>query len=641
MRIANLRVVNFRCLAKLNVRFDQLTILMGRNGSGKSSILNALRTFFMPNATITKEDYFNGNLDEPIEIELQFTDFTSDEANDLACYIQNGTMTVTKHISFNNETDRFTQEYFASSAQIPEFATIRQIDGARNKINKFNEITSQFPGLERGKSETQVLDQMANYEKQHPELTKLLESRGTFFGAHNVGGGKLDNYTKLVFLPAVKEATDEVDGKNSSINKLLDILVMQKIKNRDDLIQFKKDMQEKITEKYSPKNLGGLEELSQRITQTLNRYAPGSSVELQWSKVQQPEIALPSVLTNVFEDEYGGNIVNKGHGLQRALILTVLEQLATTIIKDQYSEETQETNEKEKTHRIDTIIAIEEPELYLHPSRAKYLSKILAQLANPENNTKTAHMQIIYTTHSPYFVGLDRFDSMRVCRKIKDSIEIPHTEINFTDLKSTAQKFEQLNDRSVQYRDINQNFKVRSANAITTTINEGFFADFVVFTEGVSDSAAILKVQEIKNKEWDKYAIAVIPVYGKINLIRIKVIFDALKIPNYTIFDKDENSKVNEKIFRLLNVDVKYPPTDKIQDTWAYNDRDLEDEIKKALTAPVYEQIWADVKNEIECRDNGINKNADAVSRFVEIAYEKKHTLKHLEDIIEKIGKGV
>ena len=636
MRIANLKVSNFRCLEKLHVRFDQLTIFMGRNGSGKSSILNTLRTFFMPDVRITREDFFNGNLDKPIEIELQFTDFTSDESTDLACYIQNGTMTVVKRISFNKESGRFTPEYFAFFAQIPEFAEIRQIEGAKTKITKFNEIRLKFSGLEVGKSESHVLEQMVNYEKQHPELTKLLETKGTFFGAHNVGGGKLDNYTKLVFLPAVKEATDEVDGKNSSITKLLNILVMQKIENRDDLLQFKKDMQKKIAEKYGSENLGGLDKLSQRITKTLNRYAPGSSVELQWSEVQQPAIVLPSVLTNVFEDEYGGSVINKGHGLQRALILTVLEQLATTISTDQCLEEQEETVSREKIHRIDTIIVIEEPELYLHPSRAKYLSKILLQLANSKNNTKNTHTQIIYTTHSPYFVGLDRFDSMRVCKKIKNHASIPHTKITFTDLKSVAQKFEQLNDREIQYADVEKYFKVKSANIITAAINEGFFADFVVLTEGISDSSVIWKVQEIKSKNWDKYAISVIPAGGKQNLIRIKTIFDALKIPNYTIFDKDETDD-NDRLFRLLDVDKNNLPTHKICATWAYSDRDLEDEFKNALSEPVYDQIWAEVKNEIGCREK-MYKNAEAVARFVEIVYEKGFVLKHLENILEKIS---
>src|SRR5271157_4911118 len=68
------------------------------------------------------------------------------------------------------------------------------------------------------------------------------------------------------------------------------------------------------------------------------------------------------------------------------------------------------------------LLAIEEPELYQHPNRQRHLSKILLQLASGGTPGVAEKTQIIYATHSPLFVGLDRFNQIRLLRK-KDNGE--------------------------------------------------------------------------------------------------------------------------------------------------------------------------------------------------------------------------
>ena len=54
------------------------------------------------------------------------------------------------------------------------------------------------------------------------------------------------------------------------------------------------------------------------------------------------------------------------------------------------------------------VLMIDEPELYQHPNRQRHMSEILLTLAN--KSTSGREMQIIYTTHSPHFAGIDRLD---------------------------------------------------------------------------------------------------------------------------------------------------------------------------------------------------------------------------------------
>ncbi len=54
------------------------------------------------------------------------------------------------------------------------------------------------------------------------------------------------------------------------------------------------------------------------------------------------------------------------------------------------------------------VLAIEEPELYQHPSRQRHLASVLLNLAEGALPGVAKNTQVIYTTHSPLFVGLDR-----------------------------------------------------------------------------------------------------------------------------------------------------------------------------------------------------------------------------------------
>lgn len=46
MRIEKVRIENYRCLHSLEMKLDELTVLIGANSMGKSSVLKALGWFF-------------------------------------------------------------------------------------------------------------------------------------------------------------------------------------------------------------------------------------------------------------------------------------------------------------------------------------------------------------------------------------------------------------------------------------------------------------------------------------------------------------------------------------------------------------------------------------------------------------------
>ena len=461
MIIKSIEVKNFRSVRETCLDCDNLTAIVGRNGAGKSSFLYALEIFYDTAATITEEDFFCRDMVCPIEIRVTYADLRDDEKEEFSPYIKGDELIVTKRIL--SEDGRITQRYYAAALQIPQFAAIRTKAAKSERLRGWNElvVSGELADLGgRARSAEDVDRLMGQYEANNPQLMKPIEREEQFFGPKNIGGGKLDKYTKYVLVPAVREASDEVTGRRGAIYQILDMIVLRKINARKDIQEFKLEFEERVKKLYSSENLRELPELGASISRTLEKFAPGSLLNLGWGEVKPPEVPLPAPKATLVEDDFEGEISRKGHGLQRALIVTLLQYLATIVPVESTGEE---SFEKEKlvsrTKALDTsrgpdlILAIEEPELYLHPSRCRYLADLLLQLVEKPDVEFDANNQIIYTSHSPYFVDLHRFDQIRLIRKVPspDSF-VPQSVVRRFSLSQAAEKLKEVfNTSTVEF----------------------------------------------------------------------------------------------------------------------------------------------------------------------------------------------
>ena len=175
--------------------------------------------------------------------------------------------------------------------------------------------------------------------------------------------------------------------------------------------------QKEFTEKYKKILRGDIKReistLSDSLSKTLNDYAPNTKVDLSWETLENFEIPQPSAIAKLIEDEYSAPVDRTGHGLQRIFIMTLLQHLATTRERVQ-----------EDTSVVDLptlVLVIEEPELYQHPNSQRHISEIFLALSERNVSGITPKIQIVYSTHSPHFVGLDRIDQIRLLKKVKHS----------------------------------------------------------------------------------------------------------------------------------------------------------------------------------------------------------------------------
>jgi len=657
MIIKSVEVKNFRSIRETCLDCDNLTAIIGRNGAGKSSFLDAIDTFYDIASPITEEDFFNRDMGSTIEIRVTYSNLRDDEKEEFQPYIKDDRLIVTKRIS--SENDRIMQRYYAAALQIPRFAEIRAKPGKRECVSAWNEMvdSDELPNLGgKVRSADEVERLMSEYEANHPEFMEPIEREEQFFGPRNIGGGKLDKFTKYVLVPAVRKASDEVSGKKGAIYQILDMIVLRKINAREDIQKFKSEFEERVIKLYSSENLTELPELGNSISQTLEKFAPGCQLKLGWDEVKPPEIPLPPARITLVEDSFEGEITRKGHGLQRALIVTLLQHLAMGVpieptVEDLDEEETDISKPKglEISQGPDLILAIEEPELYLHPSRCRYLHNLLLQLSEKPGIGLGASNQIIYTSHSPYFIDLHHFDQIRMVRKIPspDSLA-PQSVVAHFSLEHAKEKIAKV--CNVDPDDFTRNsFRARVIPIMNTIVSEGFFTDVVVVVEGLSEVGILWKLQEIMKKNWSRLGIVIVPAGGKNNIDRPVVIFQGLSIPTYFIFDADSHligkgekekdaRNRNHRYLRLASVPIEDFPDTQVHKTWAVFKDTLEGILKKELGDKTFLFIQKEVASELGYDEmSRVNKNIEGATRFIELIYEKRYRIPTLEEIIEKI----
>lgn len=438
--------------------------------------------------------------------------------------------------------------------------------------------------------------------------------------------------------------------KKGVVLQLIDVLVMRSVNKRSDVRKLNDEFERRVKEVYNHDNLKELGHLAAMITELLAQYAPGAELDLAFGEIVPPKIPLPPAIASLVEDNFRCPISYTGHGLQRALIFALLQQLSITDLSPEVEvEEGSEASDSEdkKLYVPDLILGIEEPELYLHPSRSRYLSKAMDDLSKNVDSMDEARTQILLATHSPYFVDMGNFDRIRLTRKVPAEEHEPlQCKLSQYSLAEAAERLAEISGKDSDDFTA-QSFAARAAPIMTSMVNEGFFADVVVVVEGVADAAIIWAMQEILGKKWDGRGIAIVPAVGKNNIDRPVVVFTGLGIPTYHVFDgdrsyegkKEEGGAIrsNSILLKLAGADVEKFPATQSHQNWAVFSGDIETELKS-----IGEEVFNTLRDRVSVelgydRPTTVLKNPHAATRFMELLYEEGHRVKILEDIVEHV----
>jgi hypothetical protein len=352
---------------------------------------------------------------------------------------------------------------------------------------------------------------MDTWEGENPDQLSDAEVSDTHLFGFN-GRGKLAELFDFVFVSADFRAAEETaDTKDSIFGKIL-----QRAVDRTGLQSAVSDLTEKFEQEYDALNhlyLGDqLQALGDELTDEMATYTRAREIQLNASLPSiRPQF--PRIDVQVSDSIVRTPVERQGHGLQRTLLVGALTVLSR--------------RSSQGASPAQMFLAIEEPELFQHPTQARAFASVLRSIA-----TDRAHgVQIAYATHSPYFVEPRFFDEVRRATTVRRKDETcASTRL------TTAGLDEVCNHLSGYIKDVN--IRRRWDQVCLKTLPEALFAETAILVEGDED-AAILQGLGAHRNELALAGICVAPVGGKDNMMIPYAILSALGINTLMVVDND------------------------------------------------------------------------------------------------------
>ena len=525
----------YRSIKNETLVWGNRTVLVGENGAGKSNFLKAPELFFASSVkSVAEADYHAGKVANLIEVELTFGDLDERALRDFGLYVWDGLLRVMRRFDEDGES-----KYYSWSKQHQPFAVIRKVPLAADRRAPYTELRQRegYTDLPAWVSFPKADQAMREWERSGRVKCEWSLDKWDTSGTNNEMS-RLSRYIRFVPIPAVLDASDEAEDKGSSaVKELMDAILRAKLESHDGW----QDLNADIGRRYD--GIAGEllqtsgKELQNELTDVLQMYAPNSAVKFDLERGGPLSLRPPLARLSLTEDGHQTTVDRAGHGTQRSLIIALLGMLARTRAK------------ATTDHLGPTLVfSIEEPEIFQHPARQRYIARALKELAKVDESLSTPRVQVVFATHSLHFLPTDRIDDVRVIRKKAMEGEPGRSIVASLNLGECAEKL------GMSVETLHKDLRRR----LPQSLNEGFFTGLVVLVEGDADQVVLEVVAERLGYDFDELDIRLIPCSGKPGIPKPFVIFSELKVPTYVIFDGDNdglNGTDNEKLVRLLGLD--------------------------------------------------------------------------------------
>lgn len=367
MKLKRLRIRNFRCFrAETALEFADFTALIGKNDSGKSTILEAL-DIFMNDLDPDKDDASRNGVPNDLTIICEFDDLPAEVVIDDAAatslateYLLNSAGHLEIHKAYSGHLHKPKCTSISAFALHPNAASVSDLLQLRN------------PGLRARAQELHV-----NLDGVNQNINSLIRSR-------------IRDHVGDLQLTARHVPLTQENGKKiwDELKKYLPLYSLFK----SDRPSTDQDPEAQDPLKAAIKE--ALQSREQELTQITN-YVQGEVqriADATLKKLREMDDSLASQLTPTFSPPKWDSLfrasitcegeipINKrGSGIKRLILLNFFrakcEQLAT------------------ETSRSNVIYAIEEPETSQHPNNQRMLFRALADFSG--------EAQIVISTHTP------------------------------------------------------------------------------------------------------------------------------------------------------------------------------------------------------------------------------------------------
>jgi len=390
MRLKSVAIKGFRPFKdEISLPIDDLTVFIGKNDVGKSSILEALGIFF--ECDVIKIDAKDCNIysgDSVIEITCEFDHLPQQIVLDA------------------DAQTSFADEYLLTRSETLKIKKRYDLSGSRPKTDIF--ICAYHP------TAVNYDDLLTLTNSQLKERMKKLgisqEGIDLRFNPHlrrAIWSSCPDLQTSEVEIPVNRE-----DAKRiwEQVSKLLPVYALFKSdrssQDTDDEVQDPMKLAinaaiaevqselDRITEIVKQK----AEEIARSTHEQLKRIDPQLASELR--PVFKSDPKWPSIFSLSLNTDDGIPLNKRGSGVRRMVLLSFFR-----------AEAERRRNEQS---RYSLIYAIEEPETSQHPANQKLLLDALQELSEEDG------CQVLLTTHSPGFANMLPLESLRYISRSED-----------------------------------------------------------------------------------------------------------------------------------------------------------------------------------------------------------------------------
>lgn len=195
------------------------------------------------------------------------------------------------------------------------------------------------------------------------------------------------------------------------------------------------------------------------------------------------------------------------------------------------------------------LLALEEPELFLHPQARRHLFKTLKEIA-------ASGMQVIISTHSSSFTDLELFQSIgQVYKTPDDDLE----DRNHTSLRMISK--EDLVEHCIATGVPSTKTNVHNITEFYKNIshprtNEAFFARVIVLVEGDTEELALPVYLDALGFDCDLYGVSIISVGGKNQIPKYWRLLSKFNAPVIVLFDADSTKGSNDGLAKCFGLKV-------------------------------------------------------------------------------------
>jgi len=530
MKIKSLQIKNFRSLKDIEINPEKILALVGRNNTGKSNVLRALELFFEDSTKLLNdESFFNHDITNPIRITITFESLTAWEKDKFKSQMNGDLLQIIREYGYNSDESLVKRSFYIKEFPEPDWLNPSEINSGTikewweekeslivNGVSFSKRLGSRKPNV--GEWKEHAVDFLNENSDIVPMVTSEAPSPKGFPG---VLKGALPEF---IFIPAVRDVTDEAKVlKSNPFGRLINSMLEKITEQKKEILKIKLNEIEEMLNRGATERIEEIKQIEAKINELMSTIIE-CDVEIVMALPKLHEIF---GATRIYADDgIRTPIEMKGHGLQRAMIFTILRAYAELANTEKAGEDA-----KQRT----TIFAIEEPELYLHPQCQRAFMNVFREIVKSQDH-------VFYSTQSNLFVDVRYFDE--VCIMRRNNVDDEYYSIAHSLSMSTL--LHELKERKgIDGTDMGM--REQYSHAFNPNVNEGFFADKVVIVEGDSEAYSIPLYCRALDYDIDKENVSIVHSYGKGQIVRLLRIFKGFNIPSYVVFDGDKSGKTDAK----------------------------------------------------------------------------------------------